>query len=207
MMDTTGAVTIVAAKNSGDFSTEAAQHKLTNTVVAASVSLSSVIRTMLDTAQTAVQIFVDTKNRVVAALFTDGDTSALQNLEGISNAKFAALRPVSGQTGRTLEFEYTETPTSGFPTDIKAVIDELIAPVAPTYSVEALTQQIAKKLPQGKDVVFAINQDDGTLLVAYVNNSDVSGNLNLAAEAGTDGVLVELSSTSAPGSAPKLVFE
>lgn len=195
-MDTNGIPTIIGTPpTSGDFGTRSTQQELLQLSGPAQVSVSALVSSMLAIASGAQIIYIDTTARKVSS----GNASAVRD-DVVSDASTTAnsqqmkLRPVPGQSGRSLEWEVTGTTSGSFHSATKAAIEALLSPVTPTYTVAQLVEKICKALPENCNCRIMIDQENGEVFVWQ--QPDGSSQANLVDQitfTDADGIGVELS--------------
>jgi hypothetical protein len=181
------------------------QDTILKTTQPTSYTISGVVRSILDIAEEAVQVVIDVGRRKVVGATGDGANTSL--VTGVTpNTKRCTLTPVPGQSGRSLAFsaEYDE----GFPLAEKAVIDAMLAPVAPTFTAESLAQKLMASVPDDSlDPFITIDQGDGKIYYRSVTNDVVRSTLEGHTDSLAGGGVEVNMSEPAVNQATQLPFE
>jgi len=203
-MDTNGLPTVTVT--SGEFASESAQNQIKQLVGPSQVTVSSLVASFLALATDAVSVIVDSANRVIFGAPASAGADVAAALHETSGFKELVLQPKAGQSGRSLEFEISGTPTTGFPAGLKSAIDNLLAPVTPTYSAQSLVQAILQDMPDNQEAIVHMSQGAGTIVVTtHATHATIAATLNANIDDATPGVCKVV--LSEPAAASALVFE
>jgi hypothetical protein len=206
MMDTTGIPSIVGDEPStGAFADEAGKNELLQLTGPAQVGLSALVMTMLAMQEAEQVIGIDTAARKVWCIPSDNVGTIASGME--TGNKICTLIPTTGQDGKSLAWEVSGTPTSGFPEATKAAIDAILAPVTPKFTVGSLVARIAAELPENAEAQIVIRQDFGQVKVISKADATAIATPTLTDCPVNGGIVLALTEPASDGSTDTLKFE
>ena len=154
---------------SGIFSGDAVAASIKQLPAESQVSVASIVRSLLDTADENITIAYDVNHRRFAACpSSKALKTQLNNLSGVGKIVYT---PTAGQEGRTLEWEFNDSNAVDAPS--LASLEELVAPVNPRYTAESFMQKIAQTVvcPATKpNAIIVLDQSLGKV-TAYFHAS------------------------------------
>lgn len=196
---------LASVANAAGFTAEQ-QAEITGQNSPSSMSFSGIVGKLLAAATAAMHIIVDTFGRKVHA--NSGETDGALYVAATTDATNSVmLRPVAGQTGRSLEWEVFDT--SGDAGDaLNLAVRGIVNPARHVMTVDSLVTKIIGAMPDGVKPIVRIDQEAGRVEVYTPADAAArTAALNGAALVGDFKARVSLTEPAAEPGVTPLKFE